>query len=256
MVMVVEGVVAVGFFLAESLLGFLRRALRILLHPFAHPGSAGRRLVPLRSRMWSTDLGLSHQFATAVQRSKWNRARRSIPPVHWKGIRSVKDPFELAIYPMLLWELKPATIIEIGSLNGGSAVWLADMLEVMKIDGNVYSFDIDTDEIEGEHPRVTFIRADSNRLDLFDTEFLQSLPHPWLVIEDAHQNVANVLTFFGGFMTPGDYLVVEDTLQWRKYLQMEKFVARSRDLFRVDTRFTDMFGYNVTWNINGYLKRV
>ena len=256
MAMVVEGIGALGFFVADSVLAFMRRTFRVLLRPFGSRKQGRSRLAPLHSRTWSTDLGLSHQFAAAVQRSKWNRTGHSLPAVHWKGIRNVKDPFELAIYPMLLWELKPATIIEIGSLNGGSAVWLADMLDVMKIDGKVFSFDIDTEQIKCDHARVTFARADSNHLDLFDTDLLRQLPHPWLVIEDAHQNVANVLSFFGEFMTPGDYLVVEDTLQWKKYLEMKKFVARSRDLFRVDTRYTDLFGYNATWNINGYLKRV
>ena len=35
----------------------------------------------------------------------------------------------MAMYQMLLWELKPKTIIEIGSGTGGSAVWMADLMK-------------------------------------------------------------------------------------------------------------------------------
>ncbi len=44
----------------------------------------------------------------------------------WKGILFVKGPTEIALYSMLLYELRPKTIIEIGAFNGGSAIWLAD----------------------------------------------------------------------------------------------------------------------------------
>lgn len=40
----------------------------------------------------------------------------------WKGITLAKGVTEIAMYPMLLNELLPKTIIEIGAFNGGSAV--------------------------------------------------------------------------------------------------------------------------------------
>ncbi len=33
---------------------------------------------------------------------------------------------DLAIYARLMWELKPRTVIEVGTAKGGSALWLAD----------------------------------------------------------------------------------------------------------------------------------
>ena len=61
--------------------------------------------------------------------------------VHWKGIRNLKSPWELALYPMLLWELKPRTILEIGAFEGGSALWLADTAKSLGVPCHVYSFD-------------------------------------------------------------------------------------------------------------------
>ena len=43
----------------------------------------------------------------------------------YKGIPTFKNPFDWALYPILLWEVRPKTIIEIGSNQGGSAAWLA-----------------------------------------------------------------------------------------------------------------------------------
>ena len=40
---------------------------------------------------------------------------------------------------------------------------------------------------------------------------LQSMPHPWIVIEDAHINLINVLEHFHKYMIPGDYFIIDDT---------------------------------------------
>ena len=85
---------------------------------------------------------------------------------------------------------------------------------------------------------------------------LKQLPHPWLVIEDAHQNVYEVLRHFDSLLEPGDYLVVEDLLSLPKYAQTSRFLSEARGRYVVDTHYTDMFGYNATWNLNGYLKRI
>jgi cephalosporin hydroxylase len=61
----------------------------------------------------------------------------------WNDVFIDKGFFELSLFPMLVKELQPQTIIELGALNGGSAVWFADLLEIFKIKGSVYSVDVD-----------------------------------------------------------------------------------------------------------------
>lgn len=214
------------------------------------------RFVPFRARAWSSDLLWSSFFWKSIQFSKWNSGHEKYPPIHWRGILLMKDPFSLASYPLLIFELAPATIIEIGAFNGGSATWLADMMEIQGIDGRVYSHEINVERITAKHPRVQFKRADSRDLSSFDAELLASLPHPWIVIEDAHTNVYNLLRFFNGMMKSGDYLVVEDTVHRPKYDELRKFMLEQGGNFLVDTRYTDLFGYNVTWHPNGYLKKI
>ena len=62
--------------------------------------------------------------------------------MHWRGVPLMKTVFDYALYPMLLAELKPRTIFEIGSGLGASAVWFADHLKMLGIGGHVHSIDI------------------------------------------------------------------------------------------------------------------
>ncbi len=237
--------------LGTILSGWNQLSRRVLL--LGRPQSEAR-FVSLSERCWSSDLLWSLPFYKGVQISK--RGGQHNHPIKWKGVTNMKDPFSLAAYPLLLSELRPATIIELGAMYGGSACWLADMMEIQNIDGRVYSFEIQMDRIEGRHPKVEFHYVDVYKLEGFDANWLESLPHPWLVIEDAHFNVYNVLQFFAKMMHQGDYLVVEDTLHYKKYLEVKRFIEDQNDAFLADTHYTDLFGYNVTWHPNSFFRRM
>ncbi len=225
----------------------LRSGARSLLGAGKNP----ERLVPFSKRRWASDLALSRQFLSRVQGAKWAEG------VHWKGVPNIKDPYDLALVPLLLWELKPRTVIELGSYLGGSAVWMADQLDAMKIDAKVYSFDIDISRIEVKHPRVEFLRGDCMKPETLEPAGIADLPRPWLLIEDAHINTLGVLNHFHRHLRSGDYLIVEDTAYiLEKYRALERFMEDHGESYRVDTRYTDLFGYNATFNFNGYLKRV
>ena len=103
-------------------------------------------------------------------------------------------------------ELKPKTIFEVGSGLGASAAWFADTAS----DVTVHS--VDLVKAEASHPRVTYYQGDCSEPEaLFGPGLLRSEPHPWLVVEDAHHNVAAVLEHLHPHLVPGDYLVVEDS---------------------------------------------
>ena len=68
----------------------------------------------------------------------------------WRGIALGKSVYDFALIPMIIWENKPATILEIGSGEGASAMWMADLCKSYKIPrcntiggySHVYSVDI------------------------------------------------------------------------------------------------------------------
>lgn len=172
--------------------------------------------------------------------------------MRWRGQPLMKNVFDFAMYPALIGELRPRTIFEIGSGLGASAAWLADHMAFAGVEGRVHS--VDRVKPAMEHPRVRFYQGDCHAPErLFDRELLAGEPHPWLVVEDAHQNVAGVLEEFHKFLSPGDYLVVEDSEIKREALR--SFLDAHAGSYLVDTRYTDNFGRNATCAADSIFRR-
>jgi cephalosporin hydroxylase len=163
--------------------------------------------------------------------------------MRWRGRPLLKNAFDFAMYPALIGELRPRTIFEVGSGLGASAAWFADHMEFAGLEGRVHS--VDRVKPQMEHPRVSFYQGDCHAPErLFEGELLALEPHPWLVVEDAHENVGGVIETFHKFLLPGDYLVVEDSDVKRPALR--SFLGAHPGDYLVDTRFTDNFGRNAT----------
>eukprot|EP00112_Aurelia_sp_Birch-Aquarium-sp1_P025678 Seg868.2 transcript_id=Seg868.2/GoldUCD/mRNA.D3Y31 product="Rhamnosyl O-methyltransferase" protein_id=Seg868.2/GoldUCD/D3Y31 len=199
----------------------------------------------------------------------------------WKGINLMKDPIDMVIYQQLLWREKPKAIFEIGAYTGACAVWMADTMRSYGIDCHVYSVDINFDLIDARaksDKNVTFTQGDVTKIDqVYSAEFLKDIPHPWLVSEDAHVDLTGVMEHFGKYMQKGDYFIIEDTNpdsplisgqglletagEYEKYGpwkldEMEKFLKSKGDTYAVDSFYTDFFGYNGTYNWNGFIRKM
>ncbi|MFQ5772930.1 MAG: CmcI family methyltransferase [Kiloniellaceae bacterium] len=162
--------------------------------------------------------------------------------LRWRGLPLFKTAFDFAVYPMLLWDLRPRTVVELGSGSGASAVWLAELMALFG-GGHVYSLDLKRPDVR--HDAVTFLEGDCGEIETaLDAEFLRALPHPWLAIEDAHVNVHGVLAHLHAHLAPGDYLIVEDSLE--KRADIGRFLSERPGAYKVDTRYTDFFGRNAT----------
>ena len=61
--------------------------------------------------------------------------------------------------------IMPATIIEIGSLQGGAAVWMGDLLNTFSIDGRVISIDLRPPNPSYAPSNVKFLRGDADDLE-------------------------------------------------------------------------------------------
>ena len=190
---------------------------------------AGIHYYPRFGTEFSIDVLLTCQGAPALMR--------------WRGIPLMKNVFDFALYPMLLAELRPLSIFEIGSGMGASAAWFADTLTSLDMTGQIHSVDLTKAQVE--HPCVTFYQGDCSAPEkLFEPDLLRSAPHPWLVVEDAHHNVEAVLHHLHNFIAPGDYLVVEDSDVKRN--DIRRFLGAHPGNYLVDTKFTDNFGRNAT----------
>src|SRR4051794_1951816 len=114
----------------------------------------------------------------------------------YRGRPMWKNPFDLALYPLLLERARPRTLIEIGSAYGGSALWFADQGAIAGLDLRIVSVDVQPPE-GVEHPAVTFLQGDAG--DLGAVLDVESLPRPLLVIEDADHRAGTTAAGLGLF---------------------------------------------------------
>lgn len=215
--------------------------------------------IPAQQRTWNTTL--PRDTLLSIQKGSMSYSYRGVP--------MIKNPFDLALYPILIWNLKPRTIIEIGSKDGGSALWLGDMMNNFGIDGHIYSIDI-VKITSLEHPRVTFIEGDGRALSATLTpEFMNTIVRPLLVIEDAdhaYETSKYVLEFFHPYLKSEEYIVIEDGIisDLRQdvsynngpHKALKEFLANHPDEYEIDSHYCDYFGYNLTWCTNGFLKKL
>lgn len=210
---------------------------------------------------------LDHDLSS-IPRRHLKRVQASTFRFSVNEISCIKNPFDLGIYTMLLGRIRPRTIIEIGSASGGSAVWFAIQCRGLGLETHIYSLDIER-VTDVEDPNVTFLHGDI--FDLGNSELprlLATSPRPLLVIEDGphtYEGSLAALEFFDEYLTHGEYIVIEDgivkTLGWRRYQNgpnraIKHFLSQRAGEYLIDRELCDFYGRNVTWNTNGYLKKV
>jgi len=187
----------------------------------------------------------------------------------YRGIPLQKNPFDLALYSLLLDQTKPRTLIEIGSYQGGSAIWFADQASLRKLDLKVLSIDLEV-PVAVAHPSIDFLRGEACALGTVLTSSLMSaLARPLMVIEDSSHlagTTAAVLDFFDPWLRSGEYIVIEDGIlsdmrvadlyDGGPLRAIEEFLAKNDGRYEIVRGLCDYFGRNVTWNVDGYLRRL
>jgi cephalosporin hydroxylase len=185
--------------------------------------------------------------------------------VTYKGIKAIRCPFDYLMYQMIIWEVKPDLVIEIGANEGGGALYIADLLDVIG-KGEVHSIDIidKVDPIVREHNRITFFMEGWDKYDLNLANGYETI----LIIEDAshqYKDSIGILNKFHHLVTINSYFIVEDGIVSNFGIE-KKFGGGPLKAIReflpehpeyiVDRKWCDMFGKNATFNVNGYLKKI
>mmetsp|Transcript_39995 Transcript_39995/g.66341 ORF Transcript_39995/g.66341 Transcript_39995/m.66341 type:complete len:297 (+) Transcript_39995:83-973(+) len=208
-----------------------------------------------------TDPGAERLLAT-IQRAKLARA-------NWDGVPMLKSPFDALILIELLRTVRPASIIELGALAGGAALFLRDQTNALGLPPvHILSIDINLKKLHPTARRATSVAApNGSRLSFLEgdcahlertltSQIVSELKRPLLVLEDAHEALDEVLEFIDTILQGGDYLVVEDTIDVHKMMCLRAFLTRREGAYEVDTYLNDFWGTNITWNPNGYLRKV
>ena len=217
------------------------------------------RFVDLKDRKFTTVIHqLSASFINTyfqiIKKAKWKHHK-------WKGLTLMKDPMTLSIYMMIIQDLKPKTILEFGTYDGGSALWMEDTINSLSLNCNIHTFDINQEMVKiPKNSEINFHRLDNNKITKFideNRDIFENIESPVLMIEDSHENTNGLIRALNLFLKSGDYIVIEDTLDQQKYQKtiLSEDGIRSMD-YEVDTFYCDFWGINNSWNINSIFKKI
>lgn len=131
----------------------------------------------------------------------------------WFGLPIQKSPLDCWVYQEILFELRPDLIIETGTYLGGSALFFAQLCELLG-HGEVVTIDRQRRGTV-DHPRLTQLVGDALSSEVLDavTERAGKAGRVLVALDDDHSapHVLRELVAYGPLVTPGSYLVVEDT---------------------------------------------
>ena len=182
----------------------------------------------------------------------------------WLGVRTDKCPLDLWIYQELLHELKPDLIIETGTAFGGSALYFASLCDLLG-HGKVLTIDVQQQEGYPEHPRIEYFLGSSVAPEtLGHVRRIAAGAQTVLVVLDSDhrkEHVLEELRLYAPLVTPGSYIVVEDTILNGHPVSpefgpgpmeaAEEFV-RANSSFTADRKREKLY---LTFNPKGYLRR-
>jgi cephalosporin hydroxylase len=170
----------------------------------------------------------------------------------WRGIPLGKTCWDISIYQQLLQELKPQTLIEFGTGLGGSTLFFLDHCRLFGLSTKVITMDVNHRDVNlqvlGEKS-IRFIHGDVKKIAAtLPAQELATFPHPWLIVEDCHQEVPLIVRHLHPHMVSGDYLIIEDiaTSEKGSFEILQAIQSLPPGSLMVDTFYTDMFGHNIT----------
>ncbi len=132
----------------------------------------------------------------------------------WMGTPVQKCPLDLWIYQEIIHETRPDLIIETGTADGGGAHYLASLCDLLQ-KGRVISVDIIANPDRPLHPRITYLTGSSTAPEILAAIRKMIFPgtRVMVVLDSDHhlEHVLAELRLYSPLVTPGCYLVVEDT---------------------------------------------
>jgi len=228
-------------------------------------------------KTWSTGQRNGEAIADRFLKLYYDAGHRVDVGVTWKdtrwmGVPVQKIPMDLWLYQEILFANRPDLIIECGTAFGGSALYLASILELLG-SGAVMTIDIDEWKItipgytgRPSHPRITYVKGSSTDAAVMaqvkDRIAEESKVMVILDSDHSREHVLAELHAYAPLVTPGQVLIVEDTMLNGHPVHadfgpgpmeaMDQFLAESDD-FTIDPMGAKFL---VSFNPRGYLRRL
>ncbi|MFA5049569.1 MAG: CmcI family methyltransferase [Candidatus Micrarchaeia archaeon] len=183
----------------------------------------------------------------------------------WLGVHTQKCPLDLWIYQEIIFEIKPDVIIECGTLNGGSALFLASMCDLVNT-GSVITIDIENRKGRPQHKRIRYLLGSSTSEEIIKQigKLVRDTDKVLVILDSDHskKHVLNELRIYNKLVTKGSYIIVEDTNLNNHPIDpdhgpgpmeaVEEFLKENNS-FMVDKSKEKFY---LTFNPHGYLKKM
>ena len=183
---------------------------------------------------------------------------------YWMNIPCLKCPLDLWIYQEIIAAIRPGLIIETGTHMGGSALFMAHMLDLIG-QGKIITIDIVDHPGRPIHPRITYVKGSSTDNDLINPVVGFRPAETCLVVLDSDHSKSHVLAelnLFAPYASVGSYIIVEDTninghptfgtFGEGPFEAMEEFLKSNTNYIVDESREK----FLMTFNPRGYLKRI
>lgn len=143
----------------------------------------------------------------AVSVAAWPAMMAAQP--RWRGVPCQQFPSDLWRYAELVFRLRPPFVLETGTAAGGTALFLADVLEAAG-GGEVITVDVEPPSVT--HERLICVQRDS--ADPGTASFIRGRfgGARGLVLLDGDHSSGQVLRELDTYADLADYLVAEDTI--------------------------------------------
>jgi cephalosporin hydroxylase len=146
-------------------------------------------------------------------------------PTHFLGVPVYKPPTDLWAVQQIISVSRPTVIVETGTAFGGSALWYASIMDLLGIEGMVFTIDlfpqgVDDGYVFPKHPKLNYILGDSISEDTFMKVINMAQrgiargTHNWMVVLDSdhtQDHVFQELLMWSPLVSKGQFLIVEDT---------------------------------------------
>lgn len=137
--------------------------------------------------------------------------------IFWGGYPTLKCPMDMWMYQEIMYLTLPEVVVECGTAYGGSALFLANVYDMMGC-GEVITIDLERKTAifpdVPKHPRISYILGDSVDPEVVGVITNRIADRTAMVILDSNHrqsHVAQELEVYSPLVTVGNYLIVEDT---------------------------------------------
>jgi len=139
---------------------------------------------------------------------------KAFEKTRWMGVRTAKCPMDMWVYQEILESLETDLLIETGTLLGGSALFFANMFDILGR-GKVVTVDLVKQENLPKHPRIEYLKGSSIAPEIIQyiEDEVARAKSVTVILDSDHkeEHKTRELELYSKFVTLDNYMIAEDT---------------------------------------------